>query len=175
MLEMRWDYKTKGHCSLQRERERECEAEKVPIMLCRIADRGLLFGYFANKILSLYEEWREERDSFITIDNKPILYIHILFYFSLFYIKRTNDKHGEGNFSRKIIKRHSSLSLTHTLWLAPLSFTLFEILLLLSVHSKGDVEKERRSLISLSENILNYGPFVDPFFFFWFYGNGHLH
>jgi len=34
-------------------------------MLCRIADRGLLFGYFANKMLSLYEDWREERDSFL--------------------------------------------------------------------------------------------------------------
>jgi len=67
------DYKTKGFCSLdthkhrEREREREGErgAEKEPIMLCRIADRGLLFGYFANKMLSLYEDWREERDSFL--------------------------------------------------------------------------------------------------------------
>lgn len=44
---------------------RERGAEKEPIMLCRIADRGLLFGYFANKMLSLYEDWREERDSFL--------------------------------------------------------------------------------------------------------------
>jgi hypothetical protein len=68
------DYKTKGYCSLdshthtntqrEKERERERGAEKEPIMLCRIADRGLLFGYFANKMLSLYEDWREERDSF---------------------------------------------------------------------------------------------------------------
>jgi hypothetical protein len=58
-----------GHTQTQREREREREgergAEKEPIMLCRIADRGLLFGYFANKMLSLYEDWREERDSFL--------------------------------------------------------------------------------------------------------------
>ncbi len=44
--------------------ERESGAEKEPIMLCRIADRGLLFGYLGNKMLSLYEDWREERDSF---------------------------------------------------------------------------------------------------------------
>jgi len=32
-------------------------------MRCRIGDRGLLFEYFGNKMLSLYEDWREERDS----------------------------------------------------------------------------------------------------------------
>lgn len=30
-------------------------------MLWRIADRGLLFGYLGNKMLSLYEDWREGR------------------------------------------------------------------------------------------------------------------
>jgi hypothetical protein len=37
-------------------------AEKEPIMLYRIADRGLLFEYFGNKMLSLYKDWRGERE-----------------------------------------------------------------------------------------------------------------
>jgi hypothetical protein len=49
--------KTKCHCRLENQR-----AEKEPIMLYRIADRGLLFEYFGNKMLSLYEDWREERE-----------------------------------------------------------------------------------------------------------------
>ena len=48
-----------------REREREREGlKKSPIMLCRIADRGLLFGYLGNKMLSLYEDWREHTHPF---------------------------------------------------------------------------------------------------------------
>ena len=61
------DYKTKGYCSLdshthtnrERKRERERGAEKEPIRLRRISDRGsLLFGYIADKMLSLHEDWR---------------------------------------------------------------------------------------------------------------------
>ena len=44
-------------------RERE-GLKKSPIMLCRIADRGLLFGYLGNKMLSLYEDWREHTHPF---------------------------------------------------------------------------------------------------------------
>ena len=71
----------------ERERERKRGSEKEPIMLCRIADRGLLFGYLGNKMLSLYEDWREERDSFFyPSTNNPILlcisniYIYIYIY-----------------------------------------------------------------------------------------------
>lgn len=46
-----------GDHSMERERERG--VKKRPIMLCRIADRGLLFGYLGNKMLSLYEDWRD--------------------------------------------------------------------------------------------------------------------
>ena len=55
--------KTKGDHRMERERERE-RVKKSPIMLCRIADRGLLFGYLGNKMLSLYEDWREHTHSF---------------------------------------------------------------------------------------------------------------
>jgi hypothetical protein len=58
--------KTKCHCRLENQR-----AEKEPIMLYRIADRGLLFEYFGNKMLSLYEDWREERDS-------PFFYLFLI-------------------------------------------------------------------------------------------------
>ena len=81
----------------EREREREREAEKEPIMLCRIADRGLLFGYFANKMLSLYEDWREERDSFfIPWQQKPILILIYIYIYIYDDDERRKDKYEEG-------------------------------------------------------------------------------
>lgn len=79
-------------------------------MLCRRADRGLLFGYFANKILSRYEEWREERDCFIPLTTSQFC-THIYIFFKL---------------QRKL--RHflfPSLSHTHSLWLTPFPFYFF--------------------------------------------------
>lgn len=60
--------KRKGEC-----RGQMGEAEKGPIMVCRRADRGLLFGYLGNKMLSLYEDWREH--VYIYIDRYIILVI----------------------------------------------------------------------------------------------------
>lgn len=65
--------KTKWHCRLWGRR-----AEKEPIMLYRIGDRGLLFEYFGNKMLSLYEDWREERETLLFFS----------FFFSLFLITK---------------------------------------------------------------------------------------
>lgn len=75
-------------------------AEKEPIMQCRIADRGLLFGYLGNKMLSLYEDWREEREKervyvLFFLENKPTLNECYL------YIKEQNDNHEKGKGKRK--------------------------------------------------------------------------
>lgn len=116
-----------------REREREKRAEKEPIMLCRIADRGLLLGYLGNKTLSLYEDWRED-SLFLSLS----IFLSLLFslqrtkcilYLCLFISKEqmiSMKKENKWNFS-------FYLCLLQLFSFVP----FFEFLLALSVHSKA--------------------------------------
>lgn len=120
-------------------------AEKEPIMQCRIADRGLLFGYLGNKMLSLYEDWRELEHSFFSFLNflsiifNELMYILILFFigvntYMVIYIvlqqminmMRKGKGNGKENWSAFFFTFSSLLVV----------FYLFEFLLALSVHSK---------------------------------------
>lgn len=127
-------------------RERKRGSEKEPIMLCRIADRGLLFGYLGNKMLSLYEDWREERDSFF-IPRQTIQYCCV--YLISMYIKDQMINMRKENFK-------TFFFISHLILPFPFS-TFFEFLLALSVHSKGDVEKGGNLSLCMCKEILNYG------------------
>ena len=149
--------KTKCHCRLENQR-----AEKEPIMLYRIADRGLLFEYFGNKMLSLYEDWREERE------RDTFFFYPFIFQWKLIvniYIEATYDKHEK----EKINKFQLSFLSLITVWPSfdpPFLFTtFFEFLLVCLSIQRGCVEKRRGGYLSTYAQISDlWVLFIDPFF-----------